>query len=504
MTCDAYVPAPYLHTLSQTRYIVLDASGRPTLHPLVALHSAAIPSYAGALHSAPALHSLVALNVKTAHVCSAQGVGSINAVGTEPRLHAGFVARVARAALTAINAAMQAAGLAWVEGMGMGTGQGWGLDRGARRRECRRPELPRLLAHHLLTPAPQDTSEPEKFAQHEALQKVVTTHTSHTWAAILVKMLLEQLGGKEASHRTPYIPRQVLESRYHATKKRLFFFDYDGILAPIIKTLSMVIPSAATLAALERLSADPRNIMYIISRRDGEFLEQQVGFSVEHGGFMREPGEETWVDLTEKLEGEVEVFTTRGMIHSVCPRRGTSATTSGRSSSLTQNVMEFQKCSFNGVVYSEGVTEAQHGAAIRAGGPDELSAKLAGLKQLIMTAMEHGWMNRYLQPQKLTLGSPALATALADLVGFFRALALCHSVLAEKHGGGDAKRVEYKAESPDEVALVPLRATSGSCLWIRARRVFSNPAPASACYSHPKRARIELAPLYKGKWILHI
>ncbi|KAJ6470501.1 trehalose 6-phosphate phosphatase [Mycena sanguinolenta] len=153
-------------------------------------------------------------------------------------------------------------------------------------------------------------SEPEKLARHEALHKVVTTHTSHTWAAVLVKMLLGQLGGKETACRTPYIPREVLETRYHAAKKRLFFFDHDGTLAPIIKMLSMAIPPAATLTALERLSADPRNVVYIISGRDGEFLEQHLGhlkhveFSAEHGGFMREPGQGqgTWVNLTEKLD----------------------------------------------------------------------------------------------------------------------------------------------------------------------------------------------------------
>ncbi|KAJ7785336.1 trehalose 6-phosphate phosphatase [Mycena maculata] len=159
--------------------------------------------------------------------------------------------------------------------------------------------------------------EAEKLARHEMLYKVVTTHTSHTWAAVLVKMLLGQLGGKETARRTPYIPKEVLESKYHAAKKRLFFFDYDGTLAPIVKTPSMAVPTPATLEALERLSEDPRNVVYIISGRDGEFLEQHlghlplVGFSAEHGGFMRAPGVGSpWTNLTEKLDmswmGEVE------------------------------------------------------------------------------------------------------------------------------------------------------------------------------------------------------
>ncbi|KAJ7712566.1 trehalose-6-phosphate phosphatase [Mycena metata] len=160
-------------------------------------------------------------------------------------------------------------------------------------------------------------SEPEKLSRHEELHRVVTTHTSHTWAAVLVKMLLSQMGGKESARATPYIPRDVLESRYHAAKKRLFFFDYDGTLAPIVKTPSMAVPTPATLQALETLSADPRNVVYIISGRDGAFLEQHlghlknVGFSAEHGGFVRAPGpNQPWVNFTEKLDmswmGEVE------------------------------------------------------------------------------------------------------------------------------------------------------------------------------------------------------
>ena len=67
-------------------------------------------------------------------------------------------------------------------------------------------------------------------------------------------------------------------------------------------------PSPQTLEALENLTKDPRNVVFIISGRDGAFLEQHLGhirglgMSAEHGGFMRVPGSTVWDNLTEKLD----------------------------------------------------------------------------------------------------------------------------------------------------------------------------------------------------------
>ena len=70
----------------------------------------------------------------------------------------------------------------------------------------------------------------EKIARHAKLYKVVTTHTSHTWAAVLVKMLLGQMGLQGMARQTPYIPKGKLEEMYVKAKKRLFLFDYDVCL----------------------------------------------------------------------------------------------------------------------------------------------------------------------------------------------------------------------------------------------------------------------------------
>ncbi|KAF8343102.1 trehalose-6-phosphate phosphatase [Cantharellus anzutake] len=155
----------------------------------------------------------------------------------------------------------------------------------------------------------------EKSHRQAALYKSVRMHTSHTWAAVLVKMLLSVVGNEKSAKQTPYLDRVKLRAKYAAANKRLLMFDYDGTLTPIVKTPSMAVPSKQTLEALQKLSSDPKNVVYIISGRDGAFLDQHlghlsdVGFSAEHGSFLKEPGgpglagiQREWANLTLSLD----------------------------------------------------------------------------------------------------------------------------------------------------------------------------------------------------------
>ena len=70
-------------------------------------------------------------------------------------------------------------------------------------------------------------SQAEKEERHAKLHNVVTTHTSHTWAAVLVKHLLSMMSVQNQARQTPYIPKEHLLGSYGTAKKRLFMLDYD-------------------------------------------------------------------------------------------------------------------------------------------------------------------------------------------------------------------------------------------------------------------------------------
>jgi phospholipid-translocating ATPase len=140
---------------------------------------------------------------------------------------------------------------------------------------------------------------------------------------------------------------------------------------------------------------------------------------------------------------------------------------SDKTGTLTQNVMEFKKCTINGVPYGEAYTEAQAGMQRRQG----IDVETEGARARVQIAQDRVRMlenirkmhnNPYLHDDDLTFVAPDYVADLAGESGheqkianeqFMEALALCHTVITERTPG-DPPKIEFKAQSPDEAALV--------------------------------------------------
>ena len=146
---------------------------------------------------------------------------------------------------------------------------------------------------------------------------------------------------------------------------------------------------------------------------------------------------------------------------------------SDKTGTLTQNVMEFKKCSINGVPYGEAYTEAQAGMQRRQGIDIEAEGakahkQIAEDRVKMLEQLRKLHPNPYLHDEDLTFVAPDFVHDLDGLSGkeqeeankqFMLTLALCHTVITERTPG-DPPKIEFKAQSPDEAALV---ATARDC-----------------------------------------
>lgn len=97
---------------------------------------------------------------------------------------------------------------------------------------------------------------------------------------------------------------QYITTAYHQSRSRLFLFDYDGTLTPIVPTPSQAKPSKLLLKTLKLLAADPRNTVAVISGRDHITLSEWLGelpliFYAEHGLLRRDENGE-WHTMSPK------------------------------------------------------------------------------------------------------------------------------------------------------------------------------------------------------------
>jgi len=151
----------------------------------------------------------------------------------------------------------------------------------------------------------------ERQLKHWKLYRYVKTHTAEYWA----KSFVQELGSKAtrafeyvATAATPEVKvdKDILPSM-KLPVRRLILLEYEGGLCAPHTRVEKRHPDDTLRKALQRVTLDPMNKVYIYSGRsktslDAWFGDITVGLIAEHGCDFRRPGETEWnsvVDLRE-------------------------------------------------------------------------------------------------------------------------------------------------------------------------------------------------------------
>ncbi|KAF2166541.1 glycosyltransferase family 20 protein [Zasmidium cellare ATCC 36951] len=163
----------------------------------------------------------------------------------------------------------------------------------------------------------------DRRARWDKLHAIVETKTGAYWAEKL-KEDLDHAYQEHHEHSSAAVPRlsvSQLVEKYKSSERRLFIIDYEGTLAP--HKTSSGIPLGSPVRVIDTMNdlmADPKNVVYVMSGRRPEELENhfrtlpKVGLIAENGCFVREFGvqEIEWthfVDLDTVAQWKQQVRT---------------------------------------------------------------------------------------------------------------------------------------------------------------------------------------------------
>ncbi|MFQ5455172.1 MAG: bifunctional alpha,alpha-trehalose-phosphate synthase (UDP-forming)/trehalose-phosphatase [Nitrospirota bacterium] len=93
--------------------------------------------------------------------------------------------------------------------------------------------------------------------------------------------------------------RRACLKEYGNSSKRLLFFDYDGTLVKLARNFYDARPDKELISMIKELTADPSNIVVIISGRDRDtldswFYDTNAAMVAEHGSWVKEISYQEW------------------------------------------------------------------------------------------------------------------------------------------------------------------------------------------------------------------
>jgi trehalose 6-phosphate synthase/phosphatase len=142
-------------------------------------------------------------------------------------------------------------------------------------------------------------ADDERALKHKYNWNYVKSHTSFSWAEAFLSDL-SAVVKRVDNDPVPLLDLSAVTSAYSKANKRLFFLDYDGTLAPIVRDPAAAAPSKQVITVLTKLASDPKNNVYVVSGRDKSVLESwlgnlpHVGLCCEHGSYIRHRDKTEW------------------------------------------------------------------------------------------------------------------------------------------------------------------------------------------------------------------
>ena len=155
--------------------------------------------------------------------------------------------------------------------------------------------------------------EEEQIERNIMLKERLRRYNVERWANDFLKSLIDTAG-----YREKYLAKklndnliQSIKKDYDRALKRVIFLDYDGTLVGFKKNPKQASPESEVYEILDKLAADPKNQVVIISGRDKEvftewFDKRNYTLITEHGVWIRKPGED-W-EIIEQMDNNWKSF----------------------------------------------------------------------------------------------------------------------------------------------------------------------------------------------------
>jgi len=160
-----------------------------------------------------------------------------------------------------------------------------------------------------------DMPVPEQIERNRSMQQRLRRYDITRWCKDFIDAISEVKKVQEefSVHKLSDAVRQQMKAQHARGRKRLFLLDYDGTLVGFRDKPAQAGPDAAVMELMEKLSADKKNTVVVVSGRDkktlGEWLgSRNIRLIAEHGAWMQQ-GDGRWehLDPTKMTDWKREI-----------------------------------------------------------------------------------------------------------------------------------------------------------------------------------------------------